>query len=119
MKSYPIYTKRDNSSLEQQIGGIGLKRIISIALIAMMLLSITTVVFAAENASQEVSEKESTAQEQAEKTLPATQKVTEEVKEEATKAKEEAAEKTQPGFDAIFAAAGLLAVAFIALKRRS
>ncbi len=96
-----------------------MKRMIYIALIAMMLLSVTAVVFAAENATHEVSEKESSIQEQAEKNLSATQKVSEEVKEAATKTKEETAEKTQPGFDAIFAAAGLLAVAFITLKRRS
>jgi hypothetical protein len=96
-----------------------LKRIISIALIAMMLLSITAIVFAAENATHEVSEKESTVQEQGEKNLSATQKVSEEVKETTSKAKEEVTQKKQPGFEAVFTALGLLAVAFITLKRRN
>ncbi len=96
-----------------------MKRTISIVLIAMMLLSITAVVFAAENATHEVSEKESTIQEQAEKNLSATQKVSEEVKETANKTKEGVTEKKQPGFEVAFAALGLLAVAFVALKRRS
>ncbi len=96
-----------------------MKRMIYIALIAMMLLSVTAVVFAAENATHEVSEKESTIQEQAEKNLSATQKVSEEVKETASKTKEEVTEKKQPGFEVAFTALGLLAVAFITLKRRN
>ncbi len=85
----------------------------------MILLSMTAVVFAAENATHEISEKESAIQEQSEKNLSATQKVSEEIRETANKTKEEVTEKKQPGFEAAFATLGLLAVAFVALKRRS
>ncbi len=84
-----------------------------------MLLLTTAVVSVAADDAEDASEKESEAHEQSEKNLPATERVTEEGKEAETKVKEETAEKTQPGFEAIFAAAGLLAVAFITLKRRS
>jgi hypothetical protein len=97
-----------------------LKKLISVVLIGLMLLLTTAaVVIASENATHEASENENKIQEQVEKNTSVTQKVTEEAKEVATKTKEEAAEKKQPGFEATFAAVGLLAVAFIALKRRN
>jgi PGF-CTERM protein len=97
-----------------------LKNLISAVLIAMMLLFATAgVVIASENAAHEVSEKENKTHEQVEKNASVTQKVTEEAKEVTAKAKEEAAEKKQPGFEAAFATVGLLAVAFVALKRRN
>ncbi len=97
-----------------------MKKLISVILIAMMLLLTTAaVVIAAENATHEVPEKESQASEQLEKNTSVTQKISEEVKETANKTKEEVTEKRQPGFEATFTAIGLLAVAFIVLKRRS
>ena len=97
-----------------------MKSLLSAVLIAMMLLFATAgVVIASENAAHEVSEKENETHEQVEENASVTQKVTEEAKEVTAKAKEEAAEKKQPGFEAAFAAVGLLAVAFVALKRRN
>ncbi len=96
-----------------------MKNLISAVLIAMMLLFATAgVVIASENATHEVSEKENKIHEQVEN-ASVTEKVTEEAKEVTAKAKEEAAAKKQPGFEAAFAAVGLLAVAFVALKRRN
>jgi hypothetical protein len=107
-----------------------LKRLISVVLIGLMLLLTTAAVaIAAENATHEASEKENKTLEQSEKNTSVTQRANEEAKETVTKAKEgtkeavtkveEAAGKKQPGFESTFAAVSLLAVAFIALKRRS
>jgi predicted lipid-binding transport protein (Tim44 family) len=88
-----------------------LKNLISAVLIAMMLLFATAgVVIASEKTTHEVSETENKINEQA-KNASVTQNVTEEAKE--------AAAKKQPGFEAAFAAVGLLAVAFVALKKRN
>ncbi len=116
----PYLYKKHNTLWNHKVGGTELKKLISVVLIAVMLLLTTAaVVIAAENATHEASEKENTIQEQAEKNLSATQKVTEEVRETANKTKEAVSEKRQPGFEAIFAAVGILAVAFIGSKRRS
>jgi hypothetical protein len=100
--------------------GLDLKKLISVMLAVMMLLLTTAaVVIAAENAAHEAPEKENKTSEQLEKNTSVTEKVTEGAKEATAKATEETAEKKQPGFEAVFAAAGLMAVAFVALKRRS
>ena len=88
-----------------------MKNLISAVLIAMMLLFATAgVVIASEKTTHEVSEKENKINEQV-KNASVTQNATGEAKE--------AAANKQPGFEAAFAAVGLLAVAFVALKRRN
>jgi PGF-CTERM protein len=117
-----------------------LNKLASVILSAMMLLFTVAAVIAAENATHEVAEKESKVLDQVEKNTSVTQKVAEEAKETVTevkeettetatkakeeasavasKAKEEATGKEQPGFEATFALAGLLAVALIALNKK-
>ena len=129
------YINKNNSE------GLNLNKLTSVFFAAMMLLFAAAAAIAAENATHEVSEKENKVLEQAEKNISATQKITEEAKETVTevkeetteaatkakeeasavasKAKEEATGKEQPGFEATFALAGLLAVALIALNRRA
>jgi len=105
-----------------------LKKIVSIMLVAlMMLFTAAMVVCASENASQDSTEKN----------LSAAGHATEEVKEAVSVVSEnktaetheaepvKAAEnktaepaKTQPGFEGIFAIAGLLAVASLVLSRK-
>ena len=120
-----------------------MKNLISTILVAMMLSFVgTAVVMASEKEAPETSEKETMINEQTVKDAAVTQKAAEEVKEVAAEAKEDAKEvankakeeaagvtakakedaaekKEQPGFEASFAAIGLLAVATIALKRRN
>lgn len=104
-----------------------MRRIIPIMAASLVLLAVATMVVGAE---------ENAAGEKMEQNLSATQKVAEEVKENAAAVSEKAAEKvesvqenvtaaakkegetkSQPGFESIFALAGLLAVAFVFGRR--
>jgi hypothetical protein len=85
-----------------------LKRATSIVLIAIMLLQITAVVFAAENATENW--------ENSSKNLP--QEATQELAPTAPPAVHSQPKPTTPGFEATFAAVGFLAVSFIILRRR-
>jgi hypothetical protein len=124
-------------------GGMKLERLTLVVLIAILLLSSTVVVIAAERTIHEVSEKESiihgtsekefAAHQQIENNTSATQKVSEGTKEATAKAKvgtlEEVPDpkmskpinlesKKQPGFDFAFAAIGVFAMALIILSKR-
>ena len=94
------------------MGGLILKKIVSIMLVAlMMLFTAAMVVCATENASQDAKEK----------TLSTAGHATEEVKEAVSVVSENKtaeASKTQPGFEGVFAIAGLLAVASLVLSKR-
>jgi hypothetical protein len=93
-----------------------MKKIVSVILVAlMMLLTAAMVVSASEKAAEETMEKN----------ISTTEKVKEEVKENAPEISEnktaepaKAAEKEAPGFESIFAIAGLLAIACLVLNRR-
>ncbi len=96
-----------------------MKKLISIVLAIIMLLTISVVAFAAENKTHEIAEKETGVHEQIEKNVSAAQKVTEEVKETTEKVKEETKEKKQPGFEFVFAAAGLMTVFYMLSRKKS
>jgi len=116
------------------MGGLTIMKIVSIMLVAlMMLFSAAMAVNAEEHAAKEAIENEINATEHAAeeaketvvavsenataKAEAATEHVTEAAKEnvaEATKT----AEKAAPGFEGIFAIAGLLAIACLALSRK-
>ena len=97
-----------------------MKKIVSVMLVAlMMLFTAVMVVSASENAAEETMEKglsaaENVAEEAKEAVSPESEDETEESEENET---EETAEE-QPGFEGVFAIAGLLAVACLVLSRR-
>jgi hypothetical protein len=91
-----------------------MKKIVSVILVALMMLFTAAMV---------VSASEKAAEETMEKNISTTEKVKEEVKENVpatseNKTAEKAEEKKTPGFESIFAIAGLLAVASLVLSKR-
>ena len=94
-----------------------MKKFVSVILVAlMMLLTAAMVVGASENASQDTTEKNLSAVGHASEEVKEAVSVVSENKTAETHETEPA--KTQPGFEGVFAIAGLLAVASLVLCKR-